>query len=148
MDFNATARWNTSNIFETSLQINYTVGMNFSIVSLICVLPPFMLVSFNGLVGEDGVLNCSSSSCFLSSTMESVLLVRTPALVLLVVEDPHDGWEPILNRERRDFGITAAVIAAIAISATAATVAGITVSQSAATAETVNRVLLPVLPWP
>ena len=35
-------------------------------------------------------------------------------------------------------GITAAVIAAIAISATAATVAGITVSQNAATAETVN----------
>ena len=140
--FNATARWNTSDIFETPLQINYAAGMNFSIVSLACVLPPFMFVSFNGSVGEDGVLNCSSSSCFLSNcwspTDESMLMVRIPALVPLVVEDPHDGRELILYRERRDFGITAAVIAAIAISATAATVAGITVSQSAATAETVN----------
>ena len=65
--FNATARWNTSDIFETSLQINYAAGMNFSIVSLACVLPPFMFVSFNVSVGEDGVLDCSSSSCFLSN---------------------------------------------------------------------------------
>ena len=116
--------------------------MNFSIVSLACVLPPFMFVSFNGSVGEDGVLDCSSSSCFLSNCWslmdESMLMVRIPALVPLVVEDPHDGPELILYRERRDFGITAAVIAAIAISATAATVAGITVSQNTATAETVN----------
>ncbi|KAH0514893.1 hypothetical protein LTLLF_132825 [Microtus ochrogaster] len=86
--FNATARWNTSDIFETFLQINYAAGMNFSIVSLACVLPPFMFVSFNGSVGEDGVLNCSSSSCILSNcwspTDESMLMVRIPALVPLV----------------------------------------------------------------
>lgn len=69
---------------------------------------------------------------------ESVLMVRIPALIPLEVEVPHVGQELILYRERRDFGITAAVIAASALSATAATVARITVSQSAATAETVN----------
>ena len=42
------------------------------------------------------------------------------------------------NRRRRDFGITAAVVAAIAISATAATVAGIAVAQAASNAVVVN----------
>lgn len=50
--FNATAWWNTWVIFGTSLQNNYAVEINFSIVSLACVLSSLMLVSFNGSFGS------------------------------------------------------------------------------------------------
>ena len=43
----------------------------------------------------------------------------------------------ILYGQWRDFGITAAIVAAIALAGTAAKVAGVTISQMAMTAETV-----------
>ena len=51
-----------------------------------------------------------------------------PAVIPLPVLVSQECLQIILYRQQRDFGITAAIVAAIAVAATAATVAGVAIS--------------------
>lgn len=68
-------------------------------------------------------------------------MVKIPSFVPIPVEANPDSF-PILNllRAKRDFGITAAIISAIVLSA-AATTAAIAMTNQIQTAETVNQIV-------
>lgn len=67
-------------------------------------------------------------------------MVKIPSFVPIPVEANPDSF-PILNllRAKRDFGIMAAIISAIVLSAAAATTAAITMTNQIQMAETVNQ---------
>lgn len=69
-------------------------------------------------------------------------MVKIPSFVPIPVEANPDSF-PILNllRAKRDFGITAAIISAIVLSAAAATTAEIAMTNQIQTAETVNQIV-------
>uniref|UniRef100_A0A8C8UJF9 Uncharacterized protein n=1 Tax=Peromyscus maniculatus bairdii TaxID=230844 RepID=A0A8C8UJF9_PERMB len=58
------------------------------------------------------------------------MIVRIPAFAVMPLESPFDQFLLQLKRRRRDFGITAAIVAAVAASAVAATAAGLALSQT------------------
>lgn len=120
----------------------YTAGRNFSIHSSPCVLSPFFFVTWSGSgSNEEGSLNCSFSNCTFTNccTIEdNALLIRIPAAMPMPVRD-EERVPVVLHQQRRDFGITTAMVAIIAISVTAATAAGIVLSQTVQMAETVNQ---------
>lgn len=70
--------------------------------------------------------------------MGTAVVARVPTY-LPVPTKIEEGELEILLCPRRDFGITAAIVAAIAVSATAATVAGISLATSIPTAEALNN---------
>lgn len=94
------------------------------------------------------ILNCSNDNitCLLSECWngsESVaVIVKVPTFVPVPVEVNPDNF-PLVNlfREKRDFGITAAIITAIAVSAAAATTAALAMTNQVQTAQTINQVI-------
>lgn len=109
--------------------------------------PPFFFLLATNI--SDISLNCNSSQvdCYLSecwseNNNETALIVHLPMFVPLPVEDDTDQF-PIVNifRQKRDFGITAAIISAIAVSAAAATTAAVAMTNQVQTASTVNTII-------
>lgn len=90
-----------------------------------------------------GWLNCSGESCFLTncwnaSRYAATVVVRVLGPMVIPVES--DGAEVIIwNRQKRDFGITAEIVAAIAIAAGAAVGTGIALSSNIQTAQTLRE---------
>lgn len=125
------------NISHVCLHINKTIVNTTTYeASPVCVHPPFLIILSNG-----SFLNCTNSTCWMSQCWDSerftrALIARVPRWTPVPVEAPSTLT---LFRPRRDFGITAADIAAISIAAVSATAAGIAMSTTVQTAATLNE---------
>uniref|UniRef100_A0A8C7ERV4 Retroviral envelope protein GP41-like domain-containing protein n=1 Tax=Neovison vison TaxID=452646 RepID=A0A8C7ERV4_NEOVI len=64
--------------------------------------------------------------------------MRIPTHVPIPVSIPDDKLPVVLSRKKKDFGITAAVVTALAISTAAATAAVVSLAATRPTAEAVN----------
>lgn len=91
----------------------------------------------------DVVLDCSSRHYSLSSCWDgsssAALLARVPVIIPLPVPEKAIQAEMTLYQEKRDIGVTAAVVAVITVSAAAATVAGLAMAQTSLVVDTVDR---------
>ncbi|KAL6089283.1 hypothetical protein STEG23_037010 [Scotinomys teguina] len=90
--------------------------------------------------------NCFKDLCLLAEcwngTWTLAVIVKVPTFVPIPVEaDPKTFPILTLLRERRDFGITAAIVAAIALSAASAVTAAVTMTNQIQTAQTINTVV-------
>jgi hypothetical protein len=102
----------------------------------VCVYPPFLFV-----VSNHFFVNCTNSSCWMSQCWEATratraMVVRVPHWILVPVETPSTLS---LFRQKKDFGITAALIVAISASAIAATTAGLAMASTVQTGSTLNQ---------
>lgn len=105
----------------------------------VCMWPPYVFIVYNGSY-DDNVVNCSSGSCFYSmcwnvSAYSLAVVTRMPHFVPGPVQAPS---AMTLFRQKRDFGITAAIVSAIAISAAAATAEAVSLTSVVQTAAAVN----------
>ncbi|XP_060057300.1 uncharacterized protein LOC132541324 [Erinaceus europaeus] len=127
--------------FEKTLNITHKTQV--PIKNRACLLSPFFFILWNHTGDLGGMLNCSSSSCLLSNCWreeeDSTMTVRIPAFLPILLTVIKNREELVLYRQKRDFGITAAVVAIISACATAATVAGLALSQSSAAASTIDQ---------
>lgn len=136
---NVSFHWNGSIGFETSVS-QFAYGLNVSFKATpVCMWPPYVFIVYNGSY-DDNVVNCSSGSCFYSmcwnvSAYSLAVVTRMPHFVPGPVQAPS---AMTLFRQKRDFGITAAIVSAIAISAAAATAAAVSLTSVVQTAAAVN----------
>nr|XP_044991102.1 uncharacterized protein LOC123455094 [Jaculus jaculus]XP_044991103.1 uncharacterized protein LOC123455094 [Jaculus jaculus] len=135
---NASSSWNGT--FGASVQ-ELSPGQTISFwPTPVCVWPPFVFIVYNGS-HNDSVLHCSNDTCFYmmcwnASEHQLAVVARMPRYVPWPVEAPS---AVTLFRSKRDFGITAAIITAIAVSATAATAAAVMLTTTVQTAATLNN---------
>ncbi|XP_044091581.1 uncharacterized protein LOC122897413 [Neovison vison] len=87
---------------------------------------------------------CLLSECWNTSRGDSAILTRIPTYIPIPVQVDSNNL-PVLLRHKRDFGITAAVIAAIAASTAAAAIALTTSVQTAATLNNVTGLVAEAL---
>lgn len=112
----------------------------------VCVKAPFFFILNNKTNTSHLACNSSDSDCQLvecwAGHSRIALVVCIPTYVPIPVEDDPEDF-PILHllRQKRDFGITAAIITAITISAVAATTAAIAMTQQVQTANTINNIV-------
>lgn len=104
--------------------------------SPVCLYPPFLFILSNF-----SFVNCTNSTCQLSQCWNASRHNRA-----LVADIPR--WIPVpvqtqstltLFRQKRDFGITAAIILAITAAAAGATTAGIAMASTVQTAAKLNQ---------
>lgn len=129
-----------------NVKINGLLANDTAIGASVCVRPPFFfLISTNV---SDNALNCNNSDvvCYLAEcwdgTNDTAVMVKIPSFVPIPVEaNPYNF--PILHllRTKKDFGITAAIISAIVLSAAAATTAVIAMTNQVQTAEIINQIV-------
>ena len=118
-------------MFETSV-FQFAGGRNVSFQAMpVCMWPPFVFIVYNGSY-ENNVVNCSSDICYYSmcwnaSEYHLAVVTRMPRFVPWPVQAPS---AMTLFRPKRDFGITVAIVTAIAISATAAMAAAISLIET------------------
>ncbi|KAL6087500.1 hypothetical protein STEG23_032791 [Scotinomys teguina] len=91
-------------------------------------------------------IDCFKDLCLLAECWNGIwtlaVIVKVPTFVLIPVEvDPKTFPIMTLLRERRDFGITAAIIAAIVLSAASAVMAAIAMTNQIQSAQTINTVV-------
>jgi hypothetical protein len=110
----------------------------------VCVSPPFffILAEFQNNTER---LDCTNVTCFLTQcwngTKFLALVVHLPTFVPVPVEaDPEKFPIMSLVQQKRDFGITAAIVIAIVVSAASAVIAGIAMANQVNTADTINQV--------
>lgn len=82
--------------------------------------------------------NCYLSQCWNVTAFKLAVIMRIPTHVPIPVSIPEDKLPVVLSRKKRDFGITAAVVTALAISTAAATAAAVSLAATIPTAEAVN----------
>ncbi|XP_052594111.1 uncharacterized protein LOC128110428 [Peromyscus californicus insignis] len=128
--------------FESDVTLNCThsKSVHFS-PTLVCVWPPFLFLLFNY---SGGMLNCSSQKCFLAqcwnaSEHDSAIVMRVPTYIPVPVRIDDAQLPVVLSRQKRDFGITAAIVTAIALSDTAAGLAAASMATSVPTAQALNE---------
>ncbi|XP_057355427.1 uncharacterized protein LOC130683210 [Manis pentadactyla] len=102
----------------------------------VCLYPPFLFILSNYSFDL-----CSNSTCFLSQCWDarkytSALVARIPRWVPVPVDAPNSMT---LFREKRDFGITAAIVTIMSVAAVAATAAAIALDTSIKTATELNN---------
>ncbi|XP_077876897.1 uncharacterized protein LOC144366537 [Ictidomys tridecemlineatus] len=100
-----------------------------------------MLLMFNY---SSPLLNCSNQMCRLvqcwnASLEDSVVVVRVPSYLPLPVSIDDDNLPVLLQRNKRDLDITAAIVAAVAASAVAAATATAALATAVLTADAVNK---------
>ncbi|XP_063136510.1 uncharacterized protein LOC134484073 [Rattus norvegicus] len=144
--YNISAIRTNNNTSLVGVKINSLIANDAAVGAPVCVRPPFFfLISANA---SDYALNCNSSDvvCYLAEcwdgTNDTAVIVKIPSFVPIpVVANPDDF--PILHllRTKRDFGITAAIISAIVLSATTATTAAIAMTNQIQTAESINKIV-------
>lgn len=105
----------------------------------VCVYPPFVFIVSNKTT--NGVLKCSNDTCFYAQCWDAkrfdmAVVARMPRWIPVPVEAPN---VMTLYRQKRDFGITAAIVTAISLSAVGATAAAIAMSHTIQTAHTLNN---------
>ncbi|KAL6045538.1 hypothetical protein STEG23_026294 [Scotinomys teguina] len=96
----------------------------------------------DAVVGSDqNVADPDATECW-NGTWTSAVIVKVPTFVpILVKVDPKTFPIMTLLRERRDFGITAAIIAAIVLSAAGAITAAVAITNQVQSAQTINTVV-------
>ena len=109
----------------------------------VCVQAPFafLLVS-----STNHIVNCAEDQCWLAecwnNTWPTAVVMKVPTIVPIPVEvDPDTFPLMTLLRERRDFGITSAIVAAIVFSAGSAITAAVAMANQVQTAQTINKVV-------
>ncbi|KAL6083622.1 hypothetical protein STEG23_027613 [Scotinomys teguina] len=111
----------------------------------VCVQPPYVFLLTNA-PPTNNVVDCFKNSCLLAEcwngTWTLTVIVKVPTFVPIPVEaDPKTFPIMTLLRERRDFGITAAIVAAIALSAASAVTASVAMTNQIQSAQTINTVV-------
>uniref|UniRef100_UPI00402BAF84 uncharacterized protein LOC143313659 n=1 Tax=Arvicanthis niloticus TaxID=61156 RepID=UPI00402BAF84 len=91
------------------------------------------------------ILDCKNVTCLLAQcwngSLDLALVVHVPTFVSIPVEaDPETFPTTSLLRHKRDFGITAAIITAITISAATAVIAGTGMVNKVTAATVVNQI--------
>ncbi|KAL6084113.1 hypothetical protein STEG23_029686 [Scotinomys teguina] len=109
------------------------------------VQPPFVFLLTNA-IPIDNLVDCFKDLCLLAEcwngTWTLTVIVKVPTFVpILVKADPKTFPILTLLRECRDFGITAAIVAAIALSAASAVMATVAMTNQIQTAQTINTVV-------
>ncbi|KAL6087220.1 hypothetical protein STEG23_026135 [Scotinomys teguina] len=96
----------------------------------------------DAVLGSDqNVADPDATECW-NGTWTSAVIVKVPTFVpILVKVDPKTFPIMTLLRERRDFGITAAIIAAIVLSAAGTITAAVAMTNQIQTAQTINTVV-------
>ncbi|XP_058440490.1 uncharacterized protein LOC131424812 [Marmota monax] len=92
------------------------------------------------------MLDCSSVTCLLSECWNGswpmAVIIKIPTFVPIpVTADPESFPIVELIRAHRDFGITPAIVTAVAVSAAAAVIAGVAMASQVQTAATINQVI-------
>ena len=143
---NCTYNYHVGSQFETNVTCNCTSAKHISYSPMpVCVRAPFLFIVFNAsTINKSSSLSCESQNCLLSECWnatvgDSAVIARIPTYIPMLVQVNSDNL-PVLLRHKRDFGITAAIIAAIAASATAATVAAVALTTSVQTEAALNNV--------
>ncbi|KAL6085811.1 hypothetical protein STEG23_036493 [Scotinomys teguina] len=111
----------------------------------VCVQPPFVFLLTNA-TPINNLVDCFKNLRLLAEcwngTWTLAVIVKVPTFVPIPVEaDPKTFPILTLLRERQDFGITAAIVAAIALSAASAVTAAVTMTNQIQTAQTINTVV-------
>ena len=140
---------NLNPFITMSLQIANNSGAVHQISSAACVKPPFVFLLSDNIHPNCSIDRCYFSDCWNGSFTVVFLLIRPPVLWIpfdiddfvypLFQSQPITDNSQALSRNRRDFGITAALIAIFitALAATAAAAAALT--QTTLTATTLNN---------
>lgn len=107
----------------------------------ICVWAPFVFIVSNSSQQFVRYLNCNAQNCFYSMCWDAerfpiAIVARLPRWVPVPVEAPNSLAQ---FRSKRDFGITAAIVAAISIAAAGAAAAAIAMDQTVQTAHALNN---------
>ncbi|XP_037066688.1 uncharacterized protein LOC119089013 [Peromyscus leucopus] len=131
--------FHSGEIFETNVTVQCNKIIDFK-PTPVCVWPPFLMIVFNY---SQTVLNCSSQKCILTqcwsaSEHDAMVIVRVPMYIPFPARVMDDELPVLLSRHKRDFGITAAIVTAIAVSATAAAVAAASLATAVPTAKALN----------
>eukprot|EP00073_Rattus_norvegicus_P047811 XP_017450018.1 PREDICTED: uncharacterized protein LOC108351322 isoform X1 [Rattus norvegicus] len=96
----------------------------------VCVYPPFLFILSNVSFEACSNDSCWMSQCWNAKWANCAMVARVPRWVPIPMETPSTLS---LFGQKRDFGITAAIVVAISISAVAATAAGTALNQLSAT---------------
>ncbi|XP_077875342.1 uncharacterized protein LOC144366047 [Ictidomys tridecemlineatus] len=112
--------------------------------AMVCIQSPFLFLLANHT--SSGMLDCSIITCFLSECWNGswtvAVIMKIPTFVPIPVTADPDKFPIVeLLRVRRDFGITAAIVTAVAASAAAAVTAGVAMASQVQTAATINQVV-------
>ncbi|XP_015337229.2 uncharacterized protein LOC107138932 [Marmota marmota marmota] len=110
----------------------------------VCLQSPFLFLLANDSTKD--FLNCSNVTCYLAECWNAswsvAVVMKIPTFVPIPVTANPDHFPLVkLLRQRRDFGITAAIVTAVAISAAAAVTAGVAMANQVQTAATINQVI-------
>ncbi|XP_058437141.1 uncharacterized protein LOC131424390 [Marmota monax] len=113
----------------------------------VCLHSPFLFLLTNdtNTTGSE-MIDCSNCTYVLSEcwngSWSTAVVMKVPTFVPIPVTADPDSF-PIVEvlRSRRDFGITAAIVTAVAVSAAAAVTAGVAMANQVQTAATVNQVI-------
>ncbi|XP_035301772.1 uncharacterized protein LOC118238940 [Cricetulus griseus] len=116
--------------------------------SPVCLKAPFFFLLSNATDATKEVISCNSTdvSCIASQcwngSANTAVVMRIPMYVPIPVK-VDTGTFPITEiiRTKRDFGITAALVTAITLSAAAATTAAVAMAAQVQSAETVNDIV-------
>lgn len=132
--------FNLNRFFEDSLQQTASVANRTFKPTPVCVWPPFVFILTSQEVNNT-LLFCTNNTCFYSlcwnaTQFSSALVARLPRFVPVPVDAPS---ALTLYRPRRDFGITAAIVAAIGLAVAAASAAAVSLSTSVQTAHALNN---------
>lgn len=110
--------------------------------SPVCVWPPFLWIVSNNFIGENEELRCDTKSCFYTLCWDATkysyaVVTRMPRFVPVPVKAPSSLS---LLRTKRDFGISAIIVAIVATTAVAASVtaSAMALSTSVQTADTLD----------
>ncbi|KAI5136568.1 Olfactory Receptor 2G6 [Manis pentadactyla] len=112
----------------------------------VCVSPPFFFLLSKQESTNIAELICSTGRCYLAecwngTEYQLAVVIWVPRHVPFPGEaSPHD-FPLLLHCPKRDFGITAAIIAAVAVASAAAAVAAVALSSAIETAQTLNSVI-------
>ena len=110
----------------------------------VCVNPPFFFILAE-FQNNTEWLDCTNVTCFLmqcwNGTKFLALVVHLPIFVPVPVEaDPEKFPITSLIRQKRGFGITAAIVTAIVVSAASAVTAGTAMAHQVNTADTISQI--------
>lgn len=111
----------------------------------VCVPSPFVFLLTN-VTNATQEVDCRSTNCFLAQCWNAswnlVVVMKIPTFVPIPVKTDPDTFPLVtLLRGRRDFGLTAAIVTAIAVSAAAAVTAAVAMTNQVQTADTINNVV-------
>nr|XP_030708315.1 uncharacterized protein LOC115850817 [Globicephala melas]XP_030710707.1 uncharacterized protein LOC115852240 [Globicephala melas] len=134
---------NKSQIYKLKLRNILNSLYNYSKpAAVICVQPPFMFLLSNDTEGCNKGVSCWISQCWNGTIVQTAVVLRIPTFVPIPVKaDP--ATFPLVNlvRQRRDLGITAALIIALTASVTAAATAAAAMVNQVQSAAVINGIV-------